>query len=460
MEMFSKTNDLRRRRTLEPSGVAFPKTSDKNATERWCHGNDKFHVTLLCSGCHENERKNEYHKISRVLLYGTIPHARAQPSGSLCGGNSLQKGGKFVKLEEGGNENLLYLFYLCHDDCMMLSPTSFSRPGRTVISRQPSSFLAGSRALNTSGFYSYYNLRINKNNVSIKSGNGATFLRNTYHGGLSAPLIQKRSHYSYSGPGTYNDGGSDSDGLSHLRTVWKDRDFSHRGFTVGIGGPVGSGKTALVQQLCLQLASNEKNIELGVVTNDIFTQEDAEFLIRCKALPSDRILAVETGGCPHAAIREDVSSNLSALEALTLSLQENNHSAAPQPLLLCESGGDNLAANFSRELADLTLYVIDVAGGTKVPRKGGPGITQSDLLIINKSDLAEAVGADLPRMVADAAKMRKRSSPGEQNSDDSSEPSSAPTVLAAVKHGDGLQEIQDFILKHYRAALAMQSSSS
>ena len=159
------------------------------------------------------------------------------------------------------------------------------------------------------------------------------------------------------------------------------------------------------------------------MTNDIFTREDAEFLTRNAALPADRIAAVETGGCPHAAIREDVSANLEALEALTRA-----HPDAE--LLLCESGGDNLAANFSSELADFTVYVIDVAGGDKVPRKGGPGITQADLLVINKIDLADAVGSDLGVMARDAAKMR----------------GDGPTVLAAVKKGDGLDEIEAGIL--------------
>jgi urease accessory protein len=224
-----------------------------------------------------------------------------------------------------------------------------------------------------------------------------------------------RSHYSYSGPGSYD----------HHHQYWNDRDFEHRGFTVGIGGPVGSGKTALVLELCLAMAEVQ-----GVVTNDIFTQEDAEFLVRHKALPSHRIRAVETGGCPHAAIREDVSANLSALEELTFSNKVTG-------LLLCESGGDNLAAAFSHELADLTLYVIDVAGGDKVPRKGGPGITQSDLLIINKIDLATAVGADLEVMKRDADRMRD----------------GAPTVFGAVKHGTGMPEIVDFIRHNYEHAM-------
>jgi urease accessory protein len=225
-----------------------------------------------------------------------------------------------------------------------------------------------------------------------------------------------RSHYSYSGPGSYQ----------QHHQYWNDRDFEHRGFTVGIGGPVGSGKTALVLELCLAMSEVQ-----GVVTNDIFTQEDAEFLVRNNALPKHRIRAVETGGCPHAAIREDVSANLSALEELT---KTNDTSGG---LYLCESGGDNLAAAFSHELADLTLYVIDVAGGDKVPRKGGPGITQSDLLIVNKVDLATAVGADLDVMKRDSERMRE----------------GGPTVFAAVKHGTGMSEIVDFIRHNYEHAM-------
>jgi urease accessory protein len=173
------------------------------------------------------------------------------------------------------------------------------------------------------------------------------------------------------------------------------RDLRRRAFTVGVGGPVGSGKTALVLALCRALRDA---VSLAVVTNDIFTREDAEFLVRHQALPPSRIRAVETGGCPHAAIREDVSANLLALEALTAEHHPD--------LLFCESGGDNLAAHFSRELADYTVYVIDVAGGDKIQRKGGPGITQSDLLVINKTDLAAAVGADLGVMERDARRMR------------------------------------------------------
>jgi urease accessory protein len=192
------------------------------------------------------------------------------------------------------------------------------------------------------------------------------------------------------------------------------RDFHQRAFTVGVGGPVGSGKTALMLALCRHLRSR---MSLAAVTNDIFTREDGEFLVRHEALEAERIRAVETGGCPHAAIREDISANLLALEEL----QQKFH---PEIMLL-ESGGDNLAAHFSRELADYTIYVIDVAGGDKIPRKGGPGITQSDLLIINKTDLAAAVGADLAVMERDARQMR-----GE-----------GPFIFAQVKHGIGVEEI-------------------
>jgi urease accessory protein len=197
------------------------------------------------------------------------------------------------------------------------------------------------------------------------------------------------------------------------------RDYAQRAFTVGIGGPVGSGKTALVHALCCAL---RESLGLGVVTNDIFTREDAEFLQRNKALPSNRIRAVETGGCPHAAIREDISHNLDALDQL---MAEHN-----PDLLLVESGGDNLAAQFSRELVDFTLYVIDVAGGDKVPRKGGPGITQSDLLVINKTDLADYVGASLDVMARDASAMR----------------GAGPVVFAQAKNGVGVPEIAQAIL--------------
>ena len=198
---------------------------------------------------------------------------------------------------------------------------------------------------------------------------------------------------------------------------------------------------------------------MGVVTNDIFTQEDAEFLARNDALDKSRIMPVETGGCPHAAIREDVSANLGALELLTRRIkweiregQDQSTSSSVQqqePLLLCESGGDNLAANFSSELADYTIYVIDVAGGDKVPRKGGPGITQSDLLVINKIDLAEAVGASLDVMERDAGKMRKGMHGGE----------SGPTVFASVKNGVGLDDIIGHIMKGFDNAHRLVDSA-
>jgi len=197
------------------------------------------------------------------------------------------------------------------------------------------------------------------------------------------------------------------------------RDFHQRAFTVGIGGPVGSGKTALVLALCRALRGK---LKLGVVTNDIFTREDAEFLTRHEALPAEQIRAVETGGCPHAAIREDISPNLMALEDLMQAIHPD--------LLFVESGGDNLAAQYSRELVDYTIYVIDVAGGDKVPRKGGPGITQSDLLVINKTDLAPHVGADLSIMDRDARRMR----------------GAGPTVFAQVTRGVGVDEIVQHVL--------------
>jgi len=204
------------------------------------------------------------------------------------------------------------------------------------------------------------------------------------------------------------------------------RDFAARSYTVGIGGPVGSGKTALLLALCRALRDKH---QLGVVTNDIFTREDAEFLVRNQALEPSRIRAVETGGCPHAAIREDISHNLLALEELMETVKPE--------LLFVESGGDNLAAQYSRELADFTIYVIDVAGGDKVPRKGGPGITQSDLLVINKTDLAPHVGADLAVMDRDARKMR-----GE-----------GPTVFAQVTKGVGVEEIAATVVAAWRRAV-------
>jgi urease accessory protein len=184
-------------------------------------------------------------------------------------------------------------------------------------------------------------------------------------------------------------------GLFHRRDSPRVRDYRARAFTVGIGGPVGSGKTALLLALCQRLRDRYR---LGVVTNDIFTKEDAEFLMRHDALPAERIRAVETGGCPHTAIRDDISPNMVALDTLMRAVNPE--------LLFVESGGDNLAAQFSRDLADYTIYVIDVSGGDKIPRKGGPGITQSDLLVINKTDLAPQVHADLGVMARDAKTMR------------------------------------------------------
>lgn len=220
----------------------------------------------------------------------------------------------------------------------------------------------------------------------------------------------------------------DHPGHFHERQLPLDRDYKRRAFTVGIGGPVGSGKTALMLQLCLALRDR---MNIAAVTNDIFTREDGEFLVRHNALPAERIRAVETGSCPHAAIREDISSNLMALEDL--------HREFNTELLLIESGGDNLAACYSRELADFTIQVIDVAGGDKIPRKGGPGLTQSDLLVINKTDLAEAVGADLGVMSRDAARMRGH----------------GPFVLAQVKNGMGVDIIVDHILHAWQHALGL-----
>ena len=211
--------------------------------------------------------------------------------------------------------------------------------------------------------------------------------------------------------------------FQHRAKPLRPRNFNRRAFTVGIGGPVGSGKTALMFALCRTLRDRRS---IAAVTNDIFTREDAEFLIRHQALPTERISAVETGGCPHAAIREDITPNLVSLEQL----QEKFH---PEILLL-ESGGDNLAADFSRELADYTVYVIDVAGGDKIPRKGGPGVTQSDLLVINKTDLAEAVGADLAVMDRDSRKMR----------------GDGPFVFAQIKHGVGIEFITSHILRAWK----------
>jgi urease accessory protein len=190
---------------------------------------------------------------------------------------------------------------------------------------------------------------------------------------------------------------------------------------LGIGGPVGSGKTALVDSLCKRLRSR---LQIAVVTNDIYTREDAEFLVRSQALPAERIRGVETGGCPHTAIREDASMNLAAIDELM-------HQFRGLDLIMVESGGDNLAATFSPELSDLTLYVIDVAAGDKIPRKGGPGIVKSDLLIINKIDLAPHVGASLEVMERDARRMR----------------GARPFVFTNLKTGHGVDTVVDFILR-------------
>lgn len=188
---------------------------------------------------------------------------------------------------------------------------------------------------------------------------------------------------------------------------------------IGVGGPVGSGKTALIERLCREL--RERN-QLAVVTNDIYTREDAEFLIRAGALEKERIIGVETGGCPHTAIREDASGNLAAIDRLT-------HLFPKLDLIFVESGGDNLAATFSPELVDRAIYVIDVSAGDKIPRKGGPGITRSDLLIINKIDLAPYVGADLNVMDRDTRRMRGQ----------------GPYIFANLKTGEGLDHIRRWV---------------
>jgi urease accessory protein len=190
---------------------------------------------------------------------------------------------------------------------------------------------------------------------------------------------------------------------------------------LGVAGPVGSGKTALVDALCKRLRDE---FRIAVVTNDIYTKEDAQFLIRSGALPEERIVGVETGGCPHTAIREDASINLEAVDALIRRYPDLQ-------MVIIESGGDNLAATFSPELADLTIYVIDVAAGDKIPRKGGPGITRSDLLVINKIDLAPAVGASLEVMDRDARRMRGQ----------------RPFVFTNLKTREGIEPIADFVVK-------------
>ncbi|KAF2107363.1 urease accessory protein ureG [Lophiotrema nucula] len=229
------------------------------------------------------------------------------------------------------------------------------------------------------------------------------------------------THEILDGPGSYT---------GREMPIIEGRNWDERAFTIGIGGPVGSGKTALMLALCKALRTR---FSIAAVTNDIFTREDCEFLTKNHALPAERILAVETGGCPHAAVREDISVNLLTLTQL--------HQKFDSDLLLIESGGDNLAANYSRELADFIVYVIDVSGGDKIPRKGGPGITQSDLLIVNKIDLAEAVGADLAVMERDSRRMRE----------------GGPTIFAEVKKGRGVDNIVDLILSAWKASGAIQA---
>jgi urease accessory protein len=196
---------------------------------------------------------------------------------------------------------------------------------------------------------------------------------------------------------------------------------------VGVGGPVGSGKTALMDALCKRL---RETYDIAAITNDIYTKEDAEFLTRSGALPAERIMGVETGGCPHTAIREDASINLAAV-------QDMRERFPALDVILIESGGDNLAASFSPELADLTIYVIDVSAGDKIPRKGGPGITRSDLLVINKIDIAPYVGASLEVMDRDAKMMRKE----------------RPFVFTNVRGGQGIEAVERFIVE--RGGLAV-----
>src|SRR5712675_2465701 len=198
-------------------------------------------------------------------------------------------------------------------------------------------------------------------------------------------------------------------------------DSPHGPLRVGIGGPVGSGKTALMEALCTVFRDR---YDICAITNDIYTKEDAAILMRAGALPNERIMGVETGGCPHTAIREDASINLAAVAEMLMRFPKLD-------LILIESGGDNLAATFSPELSDLTLYVIDVAGGEKIPRKGGPGITKADLLIINKTDLAPYVGASLAVMASDATRMR----------------GVRPFVMTDLKTGAGLDEVVAFVIE-------------
>ncbi|MEU3095060.1 urease accessory protein UreG [Streptomyces sp. NPDC006967] len=202
-------------------------------------------------------------------------------------------------------------------------------------------------------------------------------------------------------------------------------DGSRRALRIGLGGPVGSGKTATVAALCRALRDE---VSLAVVTNDIYTREDAEFLLREAVLPPERITAVETGACPHTAIRDDISANLEAVEDL-------EEETGPLDLILVESGGDNLTATFSRGLVDAQVFVIDVAGGDDIPRKGGPGVTTADLLVVDKTDLAPYVGADLARMAADAGSRRGR----------------LPVVLQSLRGGAGVTEVADWVRERLAA---------
>ncbi|WP_328389325.1 urease accessory protein UreG [Streptomyces sp. NBC_00400] len=199
-------------------------------------------------------------------------------------------------------------------------------------------------------------------------------------------------------------------------------DGSRRAFRVGLGGPVGSGKTASVAALCRTLRDT---LSLAVVTNDIYTREDAEFLLREAVLPPERIAAVETGACPHTAIRDDISANLEAVEHFDETLR-------PLDLVLIESGGDNLTATFSKGLVDVQIFVIDVSSGDDIPRKGGPGITTADLLVVNKTDLASHVGADLATMAADAQRQR----------------GDLPVIFTSLTSDDGIREIADWVTGH------------
>lgn len=197
--------------------------------------------------------------------------------------------------------------------------------------------------------------------------------------------------------------------------------YTKQPLRVGVGGPVGSGKTALLDALCKRMRGE---FNIAVVTNDIYTREDQQFLIRSEALPEEKIIGVETGGCPHTAIREDASVNLNAVNELQQRFDDLD-------IILIESGGDNLSATFSPELADLTIYVIDVSGGDKIPRKGGPGITRSDLLVINKIDLAPYVGASLDIMKRDSKQMR----------------GSKPFIFSNLKEGQSINEIREYIIR-------------